>query len=801
MLNVRLLGQFSVHYKGVPIQISSRPAQTTLAWLVLTAGVEHRRDKMSAQLWPDAKSGNKLSNLRHVLWRIRKNVKDAGGKSNEYFIFNEIGVSFNSRSAYWLDAKELEQTSKRADPTTSELIQAANLYQGELLPGFELPYSDDTDDWLTSYRAHLRNCFDDVMTKLAARLRDEHCWQDLIQFSLHWISHGDHVEAAHREMMVGYYALGDMAGVSATYDKCRSVLHKTFAIEPSDETERLFEQLLNGTFDMGTRKHAAARAQKHAEPPHNLPTLSTPIVGRDVEVQQAIALLAQTDCALITLMGAGGIGKTRLAVEVAMLALASADGAVTFADGIFYARLEAATSTDSLITAIADAVRLPSLGQEHPRQQLLDFLREKHMLLVLDNFEQLLTDDTDGAALVDALLGTAAHVKVLVTSRERLHLPSEHLIELDGLDYPRDGDSESDGDLETKGAVQLFLQRARRIYPRFDFAHEKVGVARICQMTQGMPLAIELAAAWVRTLSCKEIATRVEMNLDALAVTDPDLPERHRSVRAVMNYSWQLLSQAERNTFAALSVFRGGFDLDAAEVVARCSVPLLYALVDKSLLRRTPAGRYEMHELVRQFGEEKLDAAEDADWHDTTVHARMARYFLQFAQDHAKDYTVLEPEWANFLAALRAAHERYEWPIVTELAQTLIEPWFTRARFTDAREGLALATTAASADDDLRALANVLRWRGKACLLQDDMDEAANLLNEAESQFAYLNDTHSLASVHFELSRIATYRNEFEEALDQLKKIGADIGMQDMQGAIFAGKGKLSAGIHFQRTR
>jgi tetratricopeptide (TPR) repeat protein len=257
---------------------------------------------------------------------------------------------------------------------------------------------------------------------------------------------------------------------------------------------------------------------------------------------------------------------------------------------------------------------------------------------------------------------------------------------------------------------------------------------------------------------------RIEKNLDVLASDQPNMPTRHRSVRAVLDYSWKLLSPTERNTFAALSVFRAGFNLDAAEEVAKAPLSQLFSLVDKSLLRRTPLGRYEMHELVRQYGEEKLDAVEDEDWRDTTVHARMARYFLQFAQDHAKDYPALEPEWGNFLAALRAAHERYEWPIVTELAQTLIDPWFTRARFTDAREGLALATTAASNDDDLTALANVLRWRGRACIEQAQYDEATSYLDHALQFADALDDASLIGVLEFSKGDVLTELGDYSNA-------------------------------------
>jgi predicted ATPase/DNA-binding SARP family transcriptional activator len=767
MLTVRLLGQFNVQYEDTPILLPSRPAQSLLARLVLTAGIAHRREKLAGDQWPDASEANALSNLRHALWRIRSSLKRAGTNPDAYISANDMVIRFNADAVYWLDALVVEQESKRATATLNDLMQAAAWYQGQLLPGFY----DEGSDWATLFRSQFTMAFDRLMARLVERLRDEACWSQIVEMGRHWAAHGELQESAYRELMIAHGALGDLAGVRADYRDCAAYLHKELGAEPSPETRALFDQVLSGAYPFtqtpsrngasATPAQATPRAVE--PPPNNLPQQVTPFVGRAGDLKDIAALLARPDCRLITLLGPGGVGKTRLAIKAASAAIKDMPDA--FSDGVYFARLDAATTSEGLLTALSDAVRHVPFGQEHPKTQLLNFLREKKMLLVLDNFEQLLRDDVDGASLVDEVLATAQGVKALVTSRERLHLPSEHLVEVDGLDYPDDPQAD---DLERFGAVQLFLQAAQRILSRFSFQAEKASVARICRLTQGMPLALELAAAWVRTLACKEIAARIEHNLDVLAATEPDLSDRHRSVRAVLDYSWQLLSSQERNAFAALSVFRGGFELDAAEDVARTGMAMLYALVDKSLLRRSPAGRYDMHDLVRRYGEEKLDASEDEDYSPNTVHARMARYFLQFAQTHGKDYPALEPEWANFLAAMRAAHERYEWSSVTQMAQALTDAWFTRARFSDAREGLKMASEAAAADDDLTALANVLRWRGRACIQQDAYDEANALLVHAIEVGSMLEDKLVVAQIQMDLGYLSMEMSDNEAAQTHL---------------------------------
>jgi predicted ATPase/DNA-binding SARP family transcriptional activator len=763
MLTVRLLGQFNVQYEDTPILLPSRPAQSLLARLVLTAGIAHRREKLAGDQWPDASEANALSNLRHALWRIRSSLKRAGANPDAYISANDMVIRFNADAVYWLDALVVVQESKRATATLNDLMQAAAWYQGQLLPGFY----DEGSDWATPFRAQFTMAFDRLMARLVERLRDEACWPQIVEMGRHWAAHGELQESAYRELMIAHGALGDLVGVRADYRDCAAYLHKELGAEPSPETRALFDQVLSGAypFTQTPSRNGASATPAHTAPrvieppPNNLPQQVTPFVGRAGDLKDIAALLARPDCRLITLLGPGGVGKTRLAIKAASAAIKDMPSA--FSDGVYFARLDAATTSEGLLTALSDAVRHVPFGQEHPKTQLLNFLREKKMLLVLDNFEQLLRDDVDGASLVDEVLATAQSVKALVTSRERLHLPSEHLVEVDGLDYPDDPEAD---DLERFGAVQLFLQAAQRILSRFSFQAERVSVARICRLTQGMPLALELAAAWVRALSCKEIAARIEHNLDVLAATEPDLSDRHRSVRAVLDYSWQLLSPQERNAFAALSVFRGGFELDAAEDVARTGMAMLYALVDKSLLRRSPAGRYDMHDLVRRYGEEKLDASEDEDYSPNTVHARMARYFLQFAQAHGKDYPALEPEWANFLAAMRAAHERYEWTAVTQMAQALLDAWFTRARFSDAREGLKMASEAAAADDDLTTLANVLRWRGRMCLEQGDYKEAEIYIRESLSQSKLLQDNAGIAYANCDLARLMLECSDHEEA-------------------------------------
>jgi predicted ATPase len=365
------------------------------------------------------------------------------------------------------------------------------------------------------------------------------------------------------------------------------------------------------------------------------------------------ALLENPAHRLITIAGPGGIGKTRLALA------AAAEQAEAFTHGVAFVPLAAISSVDYLAPAILAALDVALQGQRDPRDQLLDYLREKELLLLLDNFEQLLApdfgEDAGGVTLLIDMLQRAPGVTLLVTSRERLALPGEWLFDLRGLSYPPGELTEG---IEGYDAVQLFMQRAGQVRRQIALAESEArAVARICRLVEGLPLAIELAAASLRTRSCTAIADAIETSLATLATRLRAVPERHRSMRATFEHSWHLLSDEERQVFARLSVFRGGFEEDAAAQVAQATPQLLAALVDKSLLRWDGAARYDLHELVRQYASEKLEQARETEvvlrWHAEyyLVLAEAAEPQLRGAEQQAW-LAQLEREHANLSAAL-----------------------------------------------------------------------------------------------------------------------------------------------------
>lgn len=325
------------------------------------------------------------------------------------------------------------------------------------------------------------------------------------------------------------------------------------------------------------------------EQPHdNLPTYTTPFIGREAELNEICALLGGPQARLVTIAGPGGMGKTRLGVEVARTLLPD------FADGVCFVPLLPVTSQDEIEPAIAARLNLRLREDGTAREQLLRYLRPKRLLLILDNFEHLI----NGAEVIAAILEDAPQVKILVTSQASVNLREEWVRFLDALNT-------------TDSAIQLFYDRVQRV--RGDFAaddHLKC-VAHICALVQGVPLAIELAATWLKTLTCEDVAREIRQNIDFLATTQRDIEARHRSIQAVFEYAWNLLTPEEQGVFRRLSVFRGGFGLAAAQQVAGASALTLSELVGKSLLQYNAAGLYEIHNLLRQYAERKLETLDD----------------------------------------------------------------------------------------------------------------------------------------------------------------------------------------------
>lgn len=352
-----------------------------------------------------------------------------------------------------------------------------------------------------------------------------------------------------------------------------------------------------------------------------LPVFAGQFIGREQELSALSRLLVDPQCRLLTLVGPGGIGKTRLAVMAASL------NQQVFADGLCFISLAALHSASYIVPAIADALGISFHGHNEPLAQLIFHLRGKEVLLVLDNAEHLLND----VSLYSDLLEGAPTIKLLVTSRERLNLQQEWVFEIQGLPAPSPSHAVNP---QEYSSVMLFIQAARRSYAAFEpQPADLVEIAKICRMLDGMPLGIELAATWINVLPCAEITIEMAQSLDILATNLKNVPERQRSLRAAFDYSWHLISEEERKVLARLSVFRGGFERQQAEQIVGTTLSILQALVTKSLVRRKSSGRFELHEVIRQYAYAQFEIDPEM---DRVLDAHTAIY-LRFLADRRAD--------------------------------------------------------------------------------------------------------------------------------------------------------------------
>ncbi|MBI5033936.1 MAG: tetratricopeptide repeat protein [Chloroflexi bacterium] len=616
-LTLEVLGTLQVIKDGAPItRFESDKVRALLVYLAVHADTPQRREKLTGLLWPDCPEQSARHNLSQTLFNLRQAIGDNKAKPSFLFATREE-IQFNPASHYSLDLTDFNShlaavsTHKREHTQlcatcVQHLQQAVELYRGKFLEQFFLADSDVFEEWAVTQRESLHQRALDAFTQLAGYHEQQTDFEQARHYAARQLELDPWHEEAHRQLMRALALSGQRSAALTQYDTCRRVLADELGVEPSKETRELYEQIRAGKFEV------VPRAQP--TPPSNLLHAPTTFIGREAEMGTLNDLLRDLQCRLLTILGPGGIGKTRLAIETA------ATQRERFADGIFFVPLASISSPQFVAPAIADAIGFTFSGTVEPRAQLLNHLRDKTILLVLDNFEHLL----DASELLAEILQRAPRVKLLVTSRERLNLQGEWLFDLRGLSVP----SASQVDrIEKSSAVELFMQRARRIQPGITFKPtERLHVLRICQLVEGLPLAIELAATWVSILSLAEIAREIERNLDFLASTTRDVPGRHQSLRATFEHSWRLLSDNERNILCGLAIFQGGFQRDAAEQIVGASLPLLATLVSKSLVRRTESGRYDLHEVIRQYAQAHL--ADDSA-RETTIRNRHSEYYLE----------------------------------------------------------------------------------------------------------------------------------------------------------------------------
>ncbi len=604
-LHLCLLGSPQIFVDGEEKILSERKAIAFLAYLAVERKVQGR-DTLAALFWPEHDQQRARANLRYLLWSLRKRVGEG------WLATDGDQIALAGAGKIRVDVEEFRQhlAAWRGHSHTAgaycaacvESLEAAlQLYRGDFLQGFTLDDSPQFDDWQFFQAEELRRTLAAGLEALVEQQIVGQRHATAIGYARRWLALDPLHEPACRALMKLYAWSGQYEAAIRQFHQCAQTLQEEIGVQPDAQTLQLYAQIRNRRFPLPSTQsdQSAAISQPTAmaaTDAGNLPPVSTAFVGRQTELAQIAQRLADPATHLLTIVGPGGIGKSTLALQAGHAEEAR------FPAGVWFVPLAGMESAERVPAAILAALGVPAGGGSTPHQQLLLHLRGKHSLLILDNFEDVLP----AAELMAELLRTCPQVKLIVTTRERLNLRDEWLLTLGNLSYPTDAKA-AGAERREYSALRLFEICAQRTQPAFALDSANLpSVIRICQLVDGMPLALEMAAAWVRVLPVAEIPGEIERSLSFLSTSARDVAERQRSIHAVFDHSWQLLTERERSVLRQLAVFRNGFSREGAEAVAAASLLDLSALLDKSWLRLNGDGRYQMHGLAQNYAAEKL---------------------------------------------------------------------------------------------------------------------------------------------------------------------------------------------------
>ena len=720
MLELRLLGRLDIHRNGIPLN-DLRAAKTLALLIYLTVATRpHTRSALAGLLWGGMPEAKARDNLSKALSTLRPVV-------GEHLTITRQTVALNEESDFWVDVAAFEAGVN--DSSIEQLQAAVQLYEGHFLGDFYVRNAPEFEDWVLVQQVRLKELALRAWHTLAAHFTEQDAAgrAQAIDYTRCLLALEPWREEAHRQMMRLLALNGQRGAALAQYEMCRQVLADELHAEPGAETTTLYVQIRDGIVNRSVSKLSPLPPGPAAplpelsprslpSPLHNLPPQPTPFIGRESELAALDELIATPNVRLLTILGSGGMGKTRLALEI------GASQLPRFGQGVYFVPLAPIDQTGDIVPTIAEALDFSFYEGGTTQQQILDYLREKEMLLILDNLEHLLNDSESGdevSQLITTILRTAPEVKIIATSRECLKLQEEQRFPISGIDVPT---FDRTDDAAAYGAIRLFEQSARRVQPDFELTGENVEfVVHICQLVEGMPLAILLAAAWLEMLSPQEIAAEIKHSLDFLETDLRNLPTRQRSIRTIFDHSWQLLAKPEQAVFQQIAIFRGGFTKAAAQAIAGASLRDLMALINKSLIYRAGEDRYDIHELLRQFAAEKL-AHQGL---EATVRDQHSAYYCAFLHQQENDLkgprhqtvlTEIEVALENIKAAWNWAADQGYVEYLDQAIFSLADFYYWRIRWQEG-EGLcrvaAEKLTSVTSKDGVRVRAKALTEQGR----------------------------------------------------------------------------------------
>jgi predicted ATPase/DNA-binding SARP family transcriptional activator/Tfp pilus assembly protein PilF len=777
ILSIGLLGNFRVHYQEKPINgINTSRLQSLLAYLVLHREAPLSRQHLAFLFWPDSSEAQARTNLRNLLHKLRAALPE----SDRHVSADQNTLHWKSRDRFTLDVDDFLSL---ASHTTSiqHLKDAVTIYTGDFMP-------DCYDEWAQAFRENIRQTYLNTLEKIMFLLNEARDLREALTYGLLLLRHEPAREETYRLLMRLYAQCGDRASIARMYKTCTTVLERELGVEPSAATDDVYEKSIAEAKEWSFSAEKVERSSREPDL-NNLPAPLTSFIGREQELKQVNTLLSRHR--LLTLSGPGGIGKTRLALAAAREMLSE------YRDGIFLIDLVPINPSESVTIAIADALQASDEVRAAGLDGLIDLLSDQNVLLLLDNCEHL-PEEVGTNAL--ALLQACPDLRILATSRGVLNVYGETVWQVPALPTPGEiqrvdterPTSQTEA-LLTNESVTLFIERALSTLPTFrPTGGTLLAIGKICRRLEGMPLAIEMAAAKVKTLTVHQIVERLDNVLDLLKPAAAGALPRHRTMEAVMDWSYAMLVPSERDFFARLSVFSGGFSLQAAEKICQGQgiseeeiLELLASLVDKSLVETLPAlleTRFRLHEIARQYARKKLDAHEHIpDWQQ-----RHMEYFVCLAEegetklrgaDQLEWLDRLELERENLRDVLQRALEEkpgadpQNVDFAARLTGALWLFWFIRGHFSEGRRwserALALLERT---DNPSRALGRVLYTVASFYFFQGDFSQATLLSKRSlsvckahQDPFGQVVSYHHLGAIVIiqgDLAQGATYLNQ-----------------------------------------
>lgn len=793
-LQVQILGSFHLVDENGSVMIDSTIQQSFLTLLLLHRDAPQSRQSIAFSLWPDSSETQALANLRTLLVRLRR----VWPKADHFIEITERTLQWKSNYDYTLDVEEFESAANNTQYSVGDidlqaaridLERAAHLYRGDLLPACY-------DDWVMLERERLRQLFIGAIRKLIEILEKQHELGSAIGH-INYLLKLDPLDESTYQLSMRLHALrGDRAGVVRIFEICTAVLSRELNVEPSPATYEMYQSLLR--MKVSTTMDVAVKPVYH-----NLSYALTSFIGREREIAEIKGILlpeylsdhsAQEEkkphtavVRLVTLCGMGGSGKTRLALQVAFECVPE------FPDGVWWVSLASHTAPSLVPRAIASIFGVMEPSDRPLMETLSGALGSSKLLLILDNCEHLIGEC---ARISELLLSSCPNLKILTTSRELLGMTGETIYPVPPLSLPSDLDPEK---IDWTEAVRLFVDRASLTLPTFALtSRNREAVVQVCRQLDGIPLAIELAAARVKVLTVDQIASRLDDRFNFLTSGNRSALPQHQTLRALVDWSYELLTSQEQDLLRRLAVFSGGFTLEAAQAVCGMDgdrfisvLENLSRLIDKSLVdtdeTTAETMRYRLLETIRQYALEKLKQAGESQF----AQERHFQFFLEMVEESDRQRKGAYPK--KWLGLLKIEHDNLqtalEWAIEDGRTESALQlaghsawGWIGHSEFIEGRMWLERTLAMSDASQFPGPYTHALLYKGMIAYLVSEIEEAKSLLDLALANARALSDQEVMAGAldflamvairERDLSHARVYLNESNAIFAGLEQIG-----------------------------